>query len=308
MLKDENREEVIVQMAIYVDILLVTNYVVNMLLLNCYAKFAGRKLRRTRLIAAALVGALGSLSIFLPSFSMFFEITYKLALSATMILIVAKPRSLHGFCSDWLMFFAANFLFAGAMLAVWIFLKPRGMLYYNGIVYFNISAVALLFLTVTAYFIGDIFWRIAKNGRVSHQKYALFLRLGERTVTLNAILDTGNNLYEPFSGTPVAICRMDSLLPLFPYGFEDAICKLNFENTARFGIKVRFIPYTVVGDNGMLPAFRPDEAVLNNGQSFAVEDIYIAVSANGMVNDALLHPDLTTAAITVNKKQRIGGA
>jgi len=27
-----------------------------------------------------------------------------------------------------------------------------------------------------------------------------------------------------------------------------------------------------------------------------------------MVNDALLHPDLTTAAITVNKKQRIGGA
>ena len=279
-------------MTVYVDVLLVINYIVNMLLLSCYSKFAGRRLKRWRIVAAALLGAFGSLSIFLPSLGFLFELVYKLVLSAAMILLAAKPESPGRFFMDWLLFFITGFLFAGAMLALWMFVRPGGMLYYNGIVYFNISAAGLLMATATAYFIGGIFWRISKKGRIPQQKYNLTLQLGERKATVQAVVDTGNNLYEPFSGSPVVICSMQSLLPLFSAEVADAISSLNFEYAAKLGINFRFIPYKVVGGGGMLPAFRPEKALLEQGSVLAVDDLYIAISVAGMQDGALLHPDL----------------
>ena len=280
-------------MAVYVDVLLVINYIVNLLLLCCYAKFAGRRLKRRRLVAAALVGAVGSLSIFLPSLGLWFEILYRLALSAVMVLLAAFPRSFRAFCGDWFMFFAASFLFAGAMLALWMFARPHGMIYYNGIVYFDISAAALLMATTAAYFIAVIFWRIARRGRTLRREYKLTLQMNRRVAVLEAIVDTGNDLYEPFSGSPVAVCRMKALLPLFSEEASTAIKANNFEKLTELGIKLRFIPYKVVGGGGVMPAFRPDSATLNSSKSLAVEDIYIAISPDEMQTDALLHPDLS---------------
>ena len=44
-----------------------------------------------------------------------------------------------------------NFVFAGAMTALFVFASPKGMVIRNGTVYFNISALALVLGTVAAY-------------------------------------------------------------------------------------------------------------------------------------------------------------
>lgn len=65
-------------MTVYADVLVVVNYIVNLLLLLASAKLLGVVICRWRLCAGALVGALGSLVIFLPYVGMWFQILYKI--------------------------------------------------------------------------------------------------------------------------------------------------------------------------------------------------------------------------------------
>lgn len=65
-------------MTVYADVLVVVNYIVNLLLLLASAKLLGVVTCRWRLCAGALVGALGSLVIFLPYVGMWFQALYKI--------------------------------------------------------------------------------------------------------------------------------------------------------------------------------------------------------------------------------------
>ena len=71
-------------MTVYADVLVVVNYIVNLLLLLASAKLLGVVTCRWRLCAGALVGALGSLVIFLPYVGMWFQALYKILLALAM--------------------------------------------------------------------------------------------------------------------------------------------------------------------------------------------------------------------------------
>ena len=279
-------------MAIYVDVLLVTNYVVNMLLLSCHAKFTGRRMKRYRTMLAALVGAVGALTIFLPYMGFAVEIIYRFVLSAIIVRIAVSSHGVKAFLGDWLAFFVVSFLFAGIMLALWMFIRPVGMLYSNGVVYFDVSPIALLIGMAAAYLITGVFWRFVRTGRISSQSYRMKVRLQKNTVELNAFLDSANSLYEPFGNSPVIVCRFRAVRPLFEDELALALESQDFEKAAKLGMKLRFVPYKVIKGSGVLPAFRADEILLETeGKRFSVEDAYLAVSTSEMAHDALLHPD-----------------
>ena len=73
-------------MEVYADVLVVVNYVINLLVLMAAAKLAGVVTRRGRLGLGALTGALGALVIFLPYIGWWFQAGYKLLLSCVMVL------------------------------------------------------------------------------------------------------------------------------------------------------------------------------------------------------------------------------
>ena len=280
-------------MPVYVDVLLVTNYIVNLLLLYCHAKFAGRRPRRLRMVLAALVGAVGSLSIFLPVQGFWAGLGYKLLLSAAMMCIARKGGGLRAFVKDWLLFFTVSFLFAGAMLALWMPLRPKSMLYYNGIVYFDISAVTLLVATTAAYLLASLFWRFARDGRIGDSARAVILRFQGREAKLSAMVDSGNRLTEPFSGSPAAVCRLEALRPLLSPEAFGALEREDYEKAGEFGMKLRFIPYNVINGSGILPAFRPDALLLETpAGDCAGGEAWIAVFRGEMSCDALLNPDI----------------
>ena len=71
--------------AVYVDVLLVLNYIVNLLLVLCTAKLSGVLPVRRKIVAAALVGSLCSLTIFLPFMGFFYDVAAKALISALMV-------------------------------------------------------------------------------------------------------------------------------------------------------------------------------------------------------------------------------
>lgn len=281
---------------VYVDVLLVINYIINTLLLLCTAKLTGRRPKRRRIVAAALFGSFSALTIFLPFLGFAFEFLLKLLLAAVIVLIAFPPIDLRGFGKQLFVFFSVSFFFCGVMLAVWIFLTPAGMLYYNGVVYFNISPGLLVMITALAYLLLTLANRFARGGRVHAAIYRAQIHYRGGMAAVQGLVDTGNSLYDPFSDTPVVVCRLDDVAGLLPMGAADAIRQGKHEETMRLGLPVRLIPYGNVGGGGMIPAFRPDSITLTGeGGEYRVENVYVGMTAEkigGTGYSALLNPDL----------------
>lgn len=281
---------------VYVDVLLVVNYAVNLLLLACAAKLAGRKSRGRRIVAAALLGSVSSLAIFLPFLGFLPSILLKLGVSAGMVLLAFRWISPRVFLKEWFFFFAVTFCFAGVMLGLWMAFRPSGMLYYNGVVYFDISAVTLLVTTVIAYCVMELIHRLSRHSRVREEIYGISVSVNGRTVKLRGLVDTGNSLCEPFSGIPVVICSLESIAAVLPPGTAELLLKGGFAAGLDCGMPLRGIPYSDVGGDGLLPAFQPAQLTLSfQDKTLRVERAYIAVS-NKPVGDeryeAILNPDL----------------
>ena len=282
---------------VYVDVLLVLNYIINTFLLLGTAKLAGRSPKRRRIVAAALFGSLGSLTIFLPFMGFFVSIASKLFLSAAIVLLAFGFVHKAEFLKQWFLFFAVNFSFAGSMLGIWMLFAPHGMLYYNGIVYFHISSGVLIAATIAAYALLTLLARLQKHARIQQGLYTAEVHFQEKKIFLTGIVDTGNRLYEPFSNTPVMVCGIDAAAPLFPSSLAEEIKtgKVVTQSFSSFGIPVRFIPYQGVGANGVLPAVRLDFLTLScSGEQKKVESAYLALSPQeigGKDYNALLSPD-----------------
>lgn len=266
-------------MTVYADVLLVVNYIVNLLILAASAKILGFVVKRVRLMAGSLLGAVGALIIFFPYIGNWFQILYKIALALAMTAAVFGLHSLKRFLKATFVVFAVSFIFAGVMLALHFLLKPRGLLFYNGVVYFDISVLFLIISTTAAYLILSLFERLFFSRTSEKQLYDLTVSCEGKVIALKGLADTGSNLKEPFSGAPVIVCS------------AGLVEKVKPKEETRF----RVIPCLTVTGEGMLEAFRPDQLVIAGaGKRIVTSDVYIAASRQPIAGEyqALLNPQL----------------
>ena len=88
---------------------------------------------------------------------------------------------------------------------------------------------------------------------------------GERTLSVNALYDTGNTLRDPISGRKVMILGADAanqLLGLDVKALSDPMQTL----LARPQDRLRLIPYHSVGGRGLLLAIRPDRVEVDGNR------------------------------------------
>lgn len=286
------------EQGVYVDVLLVINYVVNLLLLLSVGKLSGRTPKRRKIVTAALFGAATSLTIFLPFMGIFLSVLLKLVISASIILIAFPYISARMFFIQVFLFFAVSFCFAGIMMGIMLLFSPEWMTYYNGVVYFNISPLPLIMLTIVSYAALTIAGRILHAGRPSGDLYRVTVYMGGNAVMLDGLVDSGNTLREPFSGSPVVVCFVGELAQVLPPQLINAVEIGNIfgPDMHGFGLKIRLIPYENVGGSGVLPAVKADFiTIAKRGEHKRVEQVYIGLSkakiGSGQYN-CLLHPEL----------------
>jgi stage II sporulation protein GA (sporulation sigma-E factor processing peptidase) len=263
---------------IYIDILVGVNLFINYFLLLAVSKLLSLPVKRLRLLLAASLGAVGSLSILLPEISMFFSFLLKLAMSALIVLAAYPLTGLKDFLRELAAFYVISFSFAGFMIALWYFFAPQGLIIKNSVVYFNISPLFLVGMTVICYFVIRLIHRI--TGRQAPEDLFCTIRIdmNGRTVSCSAKVDTGNTLKEPFSNAPVAVVCEDCISEIIPKQKE----------------KIRLVPYQSVSGTGLLPAFKPDKLTVCIGsRKTEIHEVYIAVTKSKLgAFGALLNPDL----------------
>jgi len=249
---------------IYIDVLVVINIFVTWLLLACSVFFSAVQARRWRLLLASLLGGAGSLLIFLPPAPWWLLAIEKLLLCALIVFVGFGFGRWRRFLRCAAAFFGVNVAFAGIMLALWLTIKPGGMLYQNGAVYFEVSLPAFVLFACVCYgAVRGLVVLLRRRHPGANLCQATVHILG-RSITLPAFYDSGNRLTDGFTGAPVVVAEyaaLESFLPEeFRPFFRGELALPDLEHPWR--PRLRQIPFHALGREGLLPALRTDQVTV----------------------------------------------
>lgn len=293
---------------IYIDVLVATNIFINYFLLLTVACFLKIGAVRMRLVAGAALGALYSLVILLPPVGPWLSLLMKLLMSATIVLLAFPISSIKLFLRAAACFYLTNFAFAGFMLAVWYFVAPQGMLLKNSVVYFNISPLMLLVLTVVCYLAVRCLNRVTGHQQPKEAFCRVTVRSQGRTAGFTAKIDTGNSLTEPFSGFPVVVAEYAGVEDILPQSVREHLHVTAGAGSYPKDGGFRLVPFRVVGGDGVLPAFQPEEMMIETSKKrIAVTQVYLAVCTEKLGDSgfgALLNPQLLSQGMQIDRKEK----
>ena len=160
-----------------------------------------------------------SLLILLPPLPAWFQLVCKL-LAAALSVTMAFGLHRESFFRQWGCFFLCNFLLAGAILGIGSLTQKGFATWGNSCCYLDFSLFQLILFTAAAYSLLHLCTLLRGRKRHTDSRFQVFLRLGERRLMLDGLADTGNNLTDTFSGTPVIVCSAAALEPLLAHSVK----------------------------------------------------------------------------------------
>ena len=249
---------------IYVDTLFLLNAAVDYLLLLASARLAGEPLARLRFLLGAALGGLYAVAIFLPGLSFLARPPCRLAAAVLMVLAAFwKSRRL---LRQVVIFLALSCAFGGGVLAIGL-LGGRGLTLSNGVLYSGMDLKIVLLSAAGCYgALTLLFQRTGRHTAAAGELRPVRLTLGERQVSLIALVDTGNTLTDPATGRPVLVAEADCVEELLPPGIRPSPADLRDPAGALERLedpwrrRFRLLPYRSVGvDRGLLLAVRVDQ-------------------------------------------------
>lgn len=246
-----------INLTVYVDVLIVLNILVNYFMLLGVRKITRSETKRLRVVLGAFIGGIASLLLFAESIG--FLMTIIKMISAVLMCAVTfgvKPVKKLVKCCVWLIIICA--VFGGITFLVYLVFDKDIMIYSNGIVYFDVNITFLIICSIISYTVITVITRLTDKKAPRQKEYYITLQGTDKTISCTALMDTGNNLREPFSDYPVIIADKSIYNDIFPD--EE---------------KIRLVPVSTVGGNTLMTAQRP--VTLRIG-SFSTDKVYVAKS------------------------------
>ena len=249
---------------IYVDTLFLLNAVIDYLLILAAARLAGEPLRRGRFALGAALGGMYAVAIFLPGLGFLSHPLCRLA-SAALMMLVSYGGS-RRLLRQGVLFIALTCAFGGGVVAIGL-LGGTGLALGNGVFYSALDIKVVLLSAAVCYGVLTlVFQRLARHSAASGELASARLWLGERSVSLTALVDTGNTLTDPATGRPVMVAEGERARPLFPRDrapgpadLRDPAGAMTRLGTGEWRGRFRLLPYRSVGvDRGLLLAVRVD--------------------------------------------------
>lgn len=288
---------------VYVDILVLTNFIVDYFLLMLCARFIKAPIKRWRLLFSSGAASFSSLLIFAPELPAVLEIIIKLLISLLVVFLAFGYKNYIRYIKSAVFFYASNVLFAGGALLLWSFFKTGNIVVRNGAVFYNISPITLILTTAVVYIISLIVSKIISRRKNIGKEYTVTLKLQGKEVDLVGIVDNGNMLTDVLSGSPVIVCDYRKIKPILTDEMIKIFKKQNFELgfyediiTSSFSERFRVIPFDSLGESGLMAALIIDSATLKSDKDETeIQNIIMAVTHKKIAGgefDVLLNPEL----------------
>lgn len=227
-------------MTVYLDLVVLLNFAVDLLLLLGTNRLCGYPAKFKRVaFAAALGGIYGGVCI-LPGFGFLGNIAWRMVFLCLMSVIA----------------FGCNYsaLRRGIVFALLSMALGGIALGFDGygVIGILLGAVGIALMCAVGF-----------HGKIGNHQYVdLTLRYAGREMVITALRDTGNALRDPITGESVTVVGSD-IAKAFLGLTEDALCSPIETMEQRVIPGMRLIPYRAVGQpSGMLLAVRMDEVMI----------------------------------------------
>lgn len=283
-------------MVIYLDVLILINLYVTYFQILAVSAFTHRKTVWYRKLSAAGIGAVASLSIFIPQEMVLTLTLLKIFLCALIAFVAFGYTGFRAYAASVLFLMLVSFVFSGLMLCVWLFAAPMKMLFINGTVYFGVDTMTIILSTCAAYGVVRIIrYILDKNGKTDG-KYTVIIKNNGRECRLSALADSGNGIIDCFSGLPVIVCRRDMCADVSPPAINMIENNSDISDIGTQMIKgVRIMPFSTVGKGGFICMFKAESVVIDdetNEEKYPVNALIGIVIGGRQEYEAIFNPKI----------------
>ncbi len=273
-------------MKIYLDVLMITNTVVTLICLEATARLGHTILENKRAFLASTVGGIVSLLIIVPgaNYFMALAVTITKALSFPIISIIAfRFKNIRSFIRNTLLFFVSNLVYIALVLILWEFSNTKIIYIRNYTIYFSISIIKISVSVIIMYVLLTAADIIKKH--IEHNdKYTAEYKCGDYKLSLPAVCDTGNRLYDSFTGVAVVIIYCDDLYEHYA---------LDHVETIKSG-KFRMLPFETINGSGLIAVtYSGNISISDSKDTYYDLDCCVGITrSNGKRSQAIFNPQI----------------
>ena len=301
------------KLIVNLDIMFLNDFFMSIVLLWATAKFSRLRVRIWPLLASAVVGAFYTLIVIMPFFQgiapfvLIIFVILNVLTGCLMIRIAFGRMKIKKFLSTLGNFYLITFLAGGAAISIYFIAGFSPIQWISALFKLGERYVPFYFLAVLiTIFVGRYGWNFVRE-RFFKDKYQIKIRVraGERISELSGLLDTGNQLRDPFSHLPVIVVKSDAVLSLFPQEIQLILSDHSLDvidqaekllNSPMFN-RFKIIPFSSLGHrDGLLLGYRPDSIEIIGGEVQRVENVILGIKEGELDREgeyqALLHPEI----------------
>ena len=173
---------VVICLIVYVDVLLILNFLVNYFMLLSVKKISRNKTTRLRILIASLIGGLSALLLFAEKLGIIMTLL-KVASAFLMCLVAFGLKPIRAYLKSVFWLFAICFLFGGVVFAIYYFFETDILLYSNGIIYFDVDITFLVICSVLSYLIITLITHLTDKKAPSNKEYYVTIESEKRLVS-----------------------------------------------------------------------------------------------------------------------------
>lgn len=258
-------------MVVYFDVVFVINLLMNLLILYFVALVLNLKRNFLRLLLGAIVGCSFLLGMLSEKFFILQSFPAKIVVSVLMILISFWPCNFKNFLKIIGFFYLISFMTGGGVLAFFYLLNLKNSVL-TGTLLINSISIPWWILLISSFilflffkFIWPLLYRILSKDTLL---VPITIVLDEKPLEITALIDTGNNLFDPVSNYPVIIVEFDAVKSIFSEDLRILLNKGHEESleilgeyiaSSKWASRFRVIPFESIGKSkGLMVGFRPD--------------------------------------------------
>ena len=296
-------------MVVYLDIIFLFNVLIDGMLLWTTAWSRKIRYRYWRLALSAIIGGSYAIFLFFPPLSFLYTFAVKFLLSLLMLLTAFGYGGLQHFLRNVGVFYLINFIAAGAVLSVAYFWQSSGEVV-SGILFSRDMKVTLPMLIFSIPFAVWVYRQVI-SGLKRKQELSAFtakvdVHIDAFASSCVGLIDTGNQLYDPLTRTPVMVMEAGQWGEHIPEAWMNKIRRSEVDQlVSAIGTepfiwqdRLRLVPYRGVNRNTQfMLAIKPDRVVITtDGKQIEASKVLIGLDGGRLSSDnayqAIIHPSL----------------
>lgn len=276
-------------MTVYLDIVFFENILMNFIIIFTTGIVIKAEIKKWKILLASTIGAIYTIIMYLNIIPIYSNFFMKLLLSVAIIYISFLPKKWKNLIKDLLIFYLISFVFGGCVVALMYFIKPQLVEIRNGVFVGSYPLKIAMIGGAISFIIVQISFKIVK-GKLTKKDmiYNLQIIINNKSLNVNALLDTGNLLKEPITGVPVIITEKEKLISVIPTeilnnlesilgGDIDELIKSN--DLKDYISRFRMIPFSSLGkQNGLLLGIRADSVnIILDEKTETINNVIIGI-------------------------------